>query len=171
MSLWAAQPIMESMEQTTASANGWVSRASGLLKRGLWAVTGRKRRENRPLDQPDRRRSYRMKVRFEAKISDKSGWMRARGVNLHHEGALVMVSRPLAPQSVVFVHLKSHGLIGFARVRHCTERGLWRYAIGLEFPAPLMREAAGSWQFHQVRQTDGGGRAPGDGRGYLRGAP
>lgn len=78
--------------------------------------------------------------------------MRARGVNLHQEGALVIASRPLPPQSAVFVHLKSLGLMGFARVRHCTKRGPWLYAIGMEFPAPLMREAAGSWQFHQVRQ-------------------
>jgi hypothetical protein len=92
-----------------------------------------------------------MKVRFQARISNESGWMRVRGVNVHAEGALVVASQPLAPMSVVFVHLKSFGLMGFARVRHCTERGLWRYAIGVEFPAPMMREQPGSWQFHQVR--------------------
>ena len=33
--------MMESMAQITASANGWPSRASGILKHVLWAVTGR----------------------------------------------------------------------------------------------------------------------------------
>ena len=112
---------MESMAQTTASANGWASRASSILKRGLCAVTGRGRPENRPLGQPDRRVNHRLKVRFEAKISRDSGWMRVRGVNMHTEGALVMARQPLAPQSVVFVRLQSFGLRGFAQVRHCTE--------------------------------------------------
>ena len=140
------------MAQTVASANNWVSRASGLLKHGLRAVAGASRPESWPPGQPDRRLSLRMKVRFEAKVSTKSGWMRVRGVNMHQEGALVMASQPLALQSRVFVHLTSLGLMGFARVRHCTDQGPWRYAIGLEFPAPLMREAPGCWHFHQVRQ-------------------
>jgi PilZ domain len=147
---------MESMAQTTASANDWVSWASSILKRSLCAVAGRERPENWPSGQPDRRVHHRMKVRFRARISNESGWMRVRGVDMHAEGALFMASQPLAPQSVVFVHLKSYGLMGFGRVRHCTERGLWSYAIGVEFPAPMMRELPGSWQFHQVRQPDSG---------------
>ena len=131
---------MESMAQITASANGWPSRASGILKRVLWAVTGRKRPENWPPGQGDRRVSHRLEVRFEAKISSRTGWMRVRGVNLHPEGALIIANRPLAPQSIVFVRLKSFGLMGFAQVRYCTERGPWSYAIGVSFPAPLMRE-------------------------------
>jgi hypothetical protein len=146
---------MESMAQTTASANGWASRASSLLKRGLWAVTGRRRPESWPVGQGDRRVSHRSKVRFDARISTEWGWMRVRGANLHPEGALVMASEPLAPQSVVFVRLKSFGLMGFAQVRHCTERGPWGYAIGVEFPTPLMREEPGSWHFHQISQTEG----------------
>jgi hypothetical protein len=109
------------------------------------------------LGQPDRRVNHRLKVHFEAKISRESGWMRVRGLNVHAEGALFMASEPLAPQSVVFVRLKSFGLMGFAQVRHCTDREPWGYAIGVEFPTPLMREEAGPWQFHQVRQTDSGG--------------
>jgi hypothetical protein len=145
---------MESMAHTTASANGWASRAFGILKRGLCAVTGRGRPKNRALGQRDRRVNHRLKVRFEARISNESRWMRVRGVNMHAEGALVIASQPLAPQSVVFVHLKSFRLMGFARVRHCTARGLWSYAVGVHFPAPLMQEHAGRWQFHQVRQPD-----------------
>ena len=87
---------------------------------------------------PNRRVNHRLKVRFEAKISNESGWMRVRAVNMHAEGALVMSRQPWAPRSVVLVHLKSFGLMGLAHLRHCTERGLWRYAIGVGFPAPLM---------------------------------
>jgi hypothetical protein len=134
----AAQPIIESMTQTIASANGWASMAFSLLKRGLWAVAGRSRREGRALGQPERRLNHGLKGHFKAKIYDQSGWMRVRGVNMHAEGALVMASKPLAPQSPVFVHLKSLGLMGFGQVRHCTRRGPWRYAIGVGFPAPLM---------------------------------
>jgi hypothetical protein len=144
---------MESMAQTTASANDRASGAFSILKRGLCAVAGRGRPENWQLGQPDRRVNRRVKVRFQARICNESGSMRARGVNLHADGALLIASQPLAPQSVVFVHLKSFGLMGCARVRHCTGRGLWRYAIGVEFPTPMMREQAGSWQVRQVFQV------------------
>jgi len=144
---------MESMLQTTAFANDRASGAFSILKRGLCAVAGRRRSRNWQLGQPDRRVNHRMKVRFDARISNESGSMRARGVNLHADGALLMASQPLAPQSVVFVHLKSFGLMGCARVRHCTGRGLWGYAIGVEFPTPMMREQAGSWQVRQVFQV------------------
>ena len=144
---------MVSMAQTTASANGWASRVFSILKRGLCAVAGRGRPQNRQLGQPDRRVHHRVKVRFQARISNESGSMRVRGVNLHADGALLIASQPLAPQSVVFVHLKSLGLMGCARVRHCTGRGLGRYAIGVEFPTPMMREQAGSWQVRQVFQV------------------
>ena len=144
---------MVSMAQTTASANGWASRVFSILKRGLCAVAGRGRPENWQSEQPDRRVHHRVKVRFQARISNESGSMRVRGVNLHADGALLIASQPLAPQSVVFVHLKSLGLMGCARVRHCTGRGLGRYAIGVEFPTPMMREQAGSWQVRQVFQV------------------
>jgi hypothetical protein len=32
-----------------------------------------------------------------------------------------------------------------------------RYAIGVEFPKPLMRDEIGTWEFHRVRQTESGG--------------
>jgi hypothetical protein len=40
--------MMESMAQITASANGWPSRASGILKHVLWAVTGRNWKNEEP---------------------------------------------------------------------------------------------------------------------------
>ena len=63
---------------------------------------------------------------------------------MHAGGAMVMASRPLAPHSVVFVRLRSFKLMGLAQVKHCTEQGLWSYAIGVAFPAPLMSEEIGS---------------------------
>jgi hypothetical protein len=142
--------MMESMRPTTTSKTSWASGAFSLLKRCL--RTG-------PSGQPDRRFNHRLQMHFEAKILRESGWMRVRGVDLHTEGAMFVASRPLAPQSVVFVHLKSLGLMGFAHVRHCTERGLWGYTIGMSFPAPLMKAELGPWQIHRVRQTDGAGAA------------
>lgn len=136
------------MVQTTASTNGWAPRAFSLLRRYLWVgMPG----------QSDRRYNHRLKMHFDAKISRKSGWMRARGVNMHAGGAMVVASRPVAPQSVVFVRLKSLGLMGYAQVRHCTERWLGGYAIGMTFRAPLMQEEVGRWQFQQVHEPDSDG--------------
>ena len=86
--------------------------------------------------------------------------MRVRGVDMHAQGALLVANRPLPPRSVVFVRLNSYRLMGFAQVRHCTGLGLWSYAIGVTFRAPLMREEVGSWQVHQVHQADGGDGRP-----------
>ena len=143
------------MAQTIPSANYWVSNVSSLLRRGLWAVTGGSRPGNRRLER-DRRINRRLKVKFEARISSESGRMQVDGVNIHPEGALVMARQPLAPQTVVFVQLKSFGLMGFAQVRHCTGQGESGYAIGVEFPSPLMKEEVASWQFQQVHQTGAG---------------
>jgi hypothetical protein len=77
-------------------------------------------------------------------------------VDINCGGALMLATRPLAPGSVVFVHVKNFGLMGFAQVRHCTARGVNLYAIGVEFPKPLMRDEIGTWQFHRVRQNDSG---------------
>jgi hypothetical protein len=146
---------MELMTHTTPSANRWVARAFSHLKRGLWAATDCSRSENRGSRQSGGRVEPRLKVHFEARISSRSGSMQVRGVDLHLEGASVVTRKPLTPNSVVFVQLKSFGLMGFARVRQCNVKGLLSYAIELEFPSPLMREEIGTWQFHQVRQTNG----------------
>jgi hypothetical protein len=146
---------MELMAQVSPSANRWVFKASSLLKRGFRSVTSCYRPEKKRLRYSDRRAEPRLKVLFEARISSESGSRGARGVNLHCGGALLLTKQPLAPESVVFVHLKNFGLMGFAQVRHCTKRGVY-YAIGVEFPKPLMRDEIGTWQFHRVRQTEGG---------------
>ena len=147
---------MESMAQVTPSAKRWAFRASSLLKRGFQAATGCNWLENRRLTYSDRRAEPRLKVPFAARISGESGSRSARGVDIHCGAALIMATRPLAPESLVFFHAKNFGLMGFAQVRHCTSRGLNLYAIGVEFPKPLMRDEIGTWQFHRIRQTDSG---------------
>jgi hypothetical protein len=147
---------MESMAQVTPSANRWAVLASSLLKRGFRAATGSDWTENRRLRYSDRRAEPRLKVSFEASISGDAGSRRARGVDIHCGGALILATRPLASGSLVFFHAKSFGLMGFAQVRHCTANGVNLYAIGVEFPKPLMQDEIGTWQFHRVRQNDSG---------------
>src|SRR5271157_1195698 len=153
---FSRQPIMELMAQVTRSASRWVSKASSLLKRGLRAATGCDWPENRRLRYRDRRMEPRLKVPFEARISGDCGSRGARGVDIHSNGALILTTRPLAPGSMIFVHVRNFGLMGFAQVRHCTARRVNSYAIGVEFPKPLMQDEIGTWQFNRVRQTDTG---------------
>ena len=148
--------MMESMTQVAPSANCQAFRASSLLKRGLRAVADCIRPDNPRPARSDRRAEPRLKVGFDVGISGEFGWRGARGLDLHNCGALILATRPLTPESMVFVHLKSFGLMGFAKVRHCTARGVNRYAIGVEFPKPLMRDEIGTWEFHRIRQTDTG---------------
>jgi hypothetical protein len=44
----------------------------------------------------------------------------------------------------------SSTMMGYARVRHCSARGLWKYAVGLEFGGPLMPEHVGC----QIQHVD-----------------
>ncbi len=83
-----------------------------------------------------------------ALISGESGSCWVHGVNITSGGALLLATKPLPPESVVLLQVKSLGLMGFAQVRHCAERGVNSYAIGVGFPSPLMR--MGTWRFHRV---------------------
>jgi hypothetical protein len=148
--------MMESMTQVTPSTNCRAFSASSLLKRGLRAAADCIRPDNRRPAHNDRRAEPRLKVVFDVSISGEFGSRGARGLDLHNSGALILAAQPLAPESMVFVHVKSFGLMGFAKVRHCTARGVNRYAIGVEFPKPLMRDEIGTWEFHHIRQTDTG---------------
>ena len=38
-------------------------------------------------------------------------------------------------------------------VRHCTSRGIWSYAIGLEFQSSLVPEEMGHWQIQYIKDT------------------
>jgi hypothetical protein len=160
---------MELMEHATLSADRWVRRVSSLLKRGFRAATGGSRSVNRWWRYNDRRTERRLKVDFLAQISGESGSCGACGVNISSGGALLLAKEPLAPESVVFFHAKSLGLMGFAQVRHCSERRRVNgYAIGVVFLSPLMRREMGTWQFHRVETGDAvGTRPPQD---SLRGA-
>jgi hypothetical protein len=51
-----------------------------------------------------------MKVAFDVSISGEFGSRRARGRDLHNCGAWILATRPLAPESVVFVHMENYGL-------------------------------------------------------------
>jgi hypothetical protein len=144
------------MFQTSPSEIRWFSGASRLLQRGLRAATRSNRPKHRPVERSERRSDRRLKVEFEAVLSDPSGSLQVRGVDIHRDGALVLSRLPFAPGSVVFVRLKSFELVGFAEVRHCAERGASAYALGLEFPSPLMREEAGDWHFDRVCQSGNG---------------
>ncbi len=140
------------MAQATSFAVRW----AGLLKRRLRTASDCLPPEMRRRAYRNRRAEPRLNVPFEVKIAGESCPRWARGVNLTAGGALMLVARPLAPESVVFVHVRNFGLMGFARVRHCTARGVNNYAVGVEFPSPLMMDEIGTWQFHRVRQTDSG---------------
>ena len=96
----------------------------------------------------DRRAEPRLKVHFLAQISGEVGSCEVRGVNITSGGALLLATKPLPPESVVLLQAKSLGLMGFAQVRHCAERGANSYAIGVGFPSPPMR--MGTWRFQRV---------------------
>ncbi len=51
-------------------------------------------------------------------------------------GICVMLTRRIAPQTLVGVHAEDHGHIANAVVRHVTQHGL-RFRTGLEFPSQI----------------------------------
>lgn len=111
-----------------------------------------------------RRRVPRRILKFRAVVCAKNCRWKARGVNFSENGAMVITNHPLPVKSVVLVYLKSLRLMGFARVRHCSARGLWKHAVGLEFRGPLMRERAG-WRF-EYADGNTGQWADGEGDSY-----
>ena len=98
----------------------------------------------------------RLRVNYEAALFGPGRSIPVSGLNIHREGAAVISKRAFAPDSVVFVHMKSFRMRGFAHVRHCTPRDSASYVIGLEFRSPLMREEAGNWQFYRISVNDSG---------------
>jgi hypothetical protein len=74
-----------------------------------------------------------------------------RGLDLTSSGALIATSRRVLIGSDVFVYLTTAGLMGWAKVRHCSRAGLFRYQIGLEFRSPLMPTQQGNWQYMSAR--------------------
>jgi hypothetical protein len=106
---------------------------------------------------PPRRESrthLRVKSHFQASISGPAGTLHASGIDLHENGVGLRTWRRLEPGSVVFLHLGTFRMVGFATVRHSTPRGLGFHA-GLAFRAPLMREDMGRWRFHHIQEAAG----------------
>jgi PilZ domain len=64
--------------------------------------------------------------------------MTARGINMSKAGALVEAPYPISVGTVVYLKAPELGLMGEARVRHCTAKGS-KFRIGLHFPDPLTR--------------------------------
>lgn len=64
--------------------------------------------------------------------------MTARGINMSKAGALVEAPYPISVGTVVYLKAPELGLVGEARVRHCTAKGS-KFRIGLHFPDPLAR--------------------------------
>jgi hypothetical protein len=100
--------------------------------------------------------SERLRVNYDAALFVRQRPIAVRGLDIHRDGAGVISKEPFSPDSVIFVHMKSFRLRGFAHVRHCTQRDKSSFVIGLEFRSPLMREEAGDWQFHRISHTDSG---------------
>ena len=108
------------------------------------------------LVQAERRGTPRQALRFVATVELPDGTgkqLKAEGLDMHHNGAAMTVTEPLRPGSEVFVHVISQGLMGHAHVCYCTESGLARFRVGLEFRSGLMRSEIGSWNISRVRQT------------------
>jgi hypothetical protein len=81
-----------------------------------------------------------------------------RGIDLNKSGARIVSRVPLSPGDRVFLHLGSARVMGWAEVRHCIQRRIFGYNIGVEFRGPLMRATEGVWQFNSFPQqtsTDG----------------
>lgn len=102
------------------------------------------------------RRAYpRPKVRFVGTLDVEGRRIPVRGVDFHRAGARVTADYPLPVGTVVFFFAKSHGLMGWAKVRW----GAWhehKFHLGLEFRNPLMRAEAGKWQFSWVDDASNG---------------
>jgi hypothetical protein len=101
-----------------------------------------------------RRRVPRRALKFKAVLGVGDCRLKARGVNFSENGAMIITNRPLPVKSVVLIYLKSLRLMGFARVRHCSARGLRKHSVGLEFGGPLMPAHVG-WQIQHVDVNTG----------------
>ena len=106
------------------------------------------------------RRAYpRPKVRFAGTIDVEGRRIPVRGVNFHRAGARVASDYPLPIGAVVFFFAKSHGLMGWAKVRWAAWHA-HKFHLGLEFRNPLMRAEAGRWEFSCVDGASNGVLVP-----------
>ena len=101
------------------------------------------------------RRDARVPAEFPVYVSSGSGAARGRCLDLTARGMAVEAAVAVEPGSLVFVRIPTHGLVGFAWVRHCRaiEGG---HVLGLEFRDKLMRERdpmESSWSYARVTPT------------------
>ena len=129
------------MTTQQSSASGFVNEIAGFFGFGSPRPAVEKRAE--------RRSHERMHSSFDADIEGPNGTMAARGLNIDRQGLGVVCNRPLAPGSLVFAHVKSHRLLGFAHVRNCRPRGS-QFAIGLEFRGEPMQQEIGTWTYQHI---------------------
>jgi hypothetical protein len=98
----------------------------------------------------ERRRRKRAREPFQAVLTVYGRLLPVQGIDLHEFGAGVLSPMSIEPGTNLFIDLKSKGVVGFAYVRHCTERGKGHFAIGLEFPTELMPRQPGDWNYTRV---------------------
>jgi hypothetical protein len=87
----------------------------------------------------DGRRNVRIPANFHATISGPFGNWEVAGIDANRDGAGVQASDPLPKGTLVFLRIGELGLMGFAHVRHCSQRGDG-YRLGLQFRERLTRE-------------------------------
>ncbi|HTX38383.1 MAG TPA: PilZ domain-containing protein [Bryobacteraceae bacterium] len=107
-------------------------------------------RRPKPAPAVERRVTPRRRMRFPIEVQGPSGRFSATVIDFHDQGVMLVSKQAWATGTVLFLDFRSFWLMGFARVRHCTLRDDWTYAIGLEFCAPLMRQEFGTWHIERI---------------------
>ncbi len=102
----------------------------------------------------ERRLTHREKIRFVAEMDEIGGFIRAHGLDIHAQGALVTCNQSWPVGRRLFVRFKDLRVGALSEVRHCTRRKDGTCAIGLRFCRPLA-PLAGSWTVARVSANDG----------------
>ena len=96
---------------------------------------------------PNNRNEHRVKTACRGWLGSAGKRYSLRGIDLTNSGALIATRKRVPIGSDVFVYLTTTGLMGWAKVRHCSRAGLFRYRVGLEFRGPLAPTQQGTWQY------------------------
>ena len=138
----------------TRIAIGWPEAAGAvafiLICSGVFAALRRSIARNARVES---RSDSRYESKFKGSLDVDGRKVNIRGVDLNESGALISSSVAIASGSRVFIQITSHGLMGWAHVRHCTRYGVFSYRLGLEFRGSLMRSRDGNWQFASIRRV------------------
>ncbi len=87
----------------------------------------------------DLRRQVRLPANFDAMLNGWFGTLYATAVDVNRNGLGVRSASPLHVNTSVFLRIPELALMGYAKVRHCSERA-GAYHIGLKFCAPLAHD-------------------------------